>query len=344
MDLIELEKKVVPEIFDIIEMRYNILRTIYYNQPIGRRGLAYELNIGERTIRTEVSILKEYGLLNIESMGMYVTEEGKNVIKELGKVMHRIKGISDLEKALEELLKVDKVLITPGNSDDNGLVLKDMGKTTSIYLKKLIDKNYIIGVTGGTTMAHVAEEMPVGKVADDVLITPARGGLGKDVETQSNSIAAKLAKKLDANYRLLHIPDNIDKATLDAILNISDIKEVMKLIDDMNLLVFGIGRADTMAERRQLPKERIEGLIHRGAVAEAFGHYFDIDGNEIWESLTVGLSLEAFQNIDNVIGVAGGEGKAEAIMAIASLRKNMTIITDEGAARKILKIAKKATK
>lgn len=108
MDLIELEKKIVPEVFDTIELRYNILRTIYYKQPIGRRGLAYELNIGERTIRTEVNILKEYGLLNIESMGMYVTEEGKKIIKELGKVMHKIKGISDLENDLEELLKVKK--------------------------------------------------------------------------------------------------------------------------------------------------------------------------------------------------------------------------------------------
>jgi central glycolytic genes regulator len=38
--------------------------------------------------------------------------------------------------------------------------------------------------------------------------------------------------------------------------------------------------------------------------------------------------------------VAGGEKKAEAIISIASLRKNMTIITDEGAARKIIKICK----
>jgi len=344
MDLIELEKKIVPEVFDTIELRYNILRTIYYKQPIGRRGLAYELNIGERTIRTEVNILKEYGLLNIESMGMYVTEEGKKIIKELGKVMHKIKGISDLENDLEELLKVKKVLIVPGNSDINSLVLKDMGKTTSIYLKKLINENCIIGVTGGTTMAHVADEMPEGKVGDNVMITPARGGLGRDVETQSNSIAAKLAKKLEANYRLLHIPDNIDKVTLDAILNIPDIKEVMELIDNMNILVFGIGRADIMAERRSLPREIIKDIIHRGAVAEAFGHYFDIEGKEIWESQTVGISLDTFQRIDNVIGVAGGEGKAEAIIAITSLRENMTIITDEGAAKKMIKIAKKATK
>ncbi|NMB27897.1 MAG: sugar-binding transcriptional regulator [Tissierellia bacterium] len=343
MDLIELEKKIVPEIFDLMEIRYNILRNIYYNQPIGRRGLAHELNTGERTIRTEVNILKEQGLLNIESMGMYVTEDGKKVIGDLKDVMHKLKGISDLEKTLKDILKVEKVIIVPGNSDENGLVLKDMGKTSSIYLRKLIKKDFIIGITGGTTMAQVAEEMPTGKVADNIIVTPARGGLGKDVETQSNSIAAKLAKKLEGNYRLLHVPDDIDRTTLDAVLKISDIKEVMDLIKKMDILVFGIGRADTMAKRRQLPKDKIDKLIEKGAVAEAFGHYFDIEGNEVWESLTVGLSLEDFQNIEKVIGVAGGKGKAEAIMSIASLRNNMTIVTDEGAAKQIIKIVKKAT-
>lgn len=147
-------------------------------------------------------------------------------------------------------------------------------------------------------MAYVADEMPVGgKIANNIIVTPARGGLGKDVETQSNSIAAKLAKKLDGNYKLLHIPDNIDKVALDAVLSVADIRETLESIDNMDVLVFGMGRADIMAERRQLSQEGgIDQLIERGgAVAEAFGHYFNIDGKEIWESPTVGLSLEGFQ-------------------------------------------------
>lgn len=340
VDLIEIQKKIVPEICDLLETRYYILRGIYYNQPIGRRSLAYELNMGERAVRTEVNILKEQGLLNIESMGMYVTEDGKKIIGNLSGVIHRLKGITELEKKLEEVLQVEKVLIVPGNSDDNSLVLKDMGKTTCMYLKKSVRDDYIIGITGGTTMAHVAEEMPKGKVAKGIMVTPARGGLGKDVETQSNSIAAKLAKKLEGSYRLLHIPDNIDKAALDAVLAITDVKDVLGLIDDMNILIFGIGRADIMAERRQLSQGEIDKLIEKGAVAEAFGHYFDINGEEIWESPTVGLSLEGFQNIEKVIGVAGGVDKADAIISVASLREKMTIITDEGAAKKIIEMCK----
>lgn len=344
MDLIEIEKKITPEIIDIMDIRYNILRNIYYNQPIGRRGLASKLNIGERTIRTEVNVLKKQGLLNIESMGMYITDEGKNVINNLENIIRELKDILNLEKKLKDILNIKNVLIVPGNSDESSLVLKDMGKTTSMYLTKLIKDNFIIGVTGGTTIAQVAEEMPLGKVADNILVIPARGGLGGDVDTQSNSIAAKLAKKLEGSYKLLHVPDNIDQKSLEAVSKIPDVNEVIQLIGKMNILLFGIGRADTMAKRRHLPEERIKMLENKGAVGEAFGHYFDINGVDVWKSRTVGISLEIFKNIDIAIGVAGGEKKAEAIIAVTSLRKDITLVTDEAAANKIINIAYKATK
>ena len=61
-EILTLQKKIVPELVEVLEKRYNILRTIYYNQPIGRRGLANQLNLGERIVRTEISSLKCQGL------------------------------------------------------------------------------------------------------------------------------------------------------------------------------------------------------------------------------------------------------------------------------------------
>lgn len=341
-DIIELEKRIVPEILEILEKRYNILRNIYYNQPVGRRALANELKIGERVIRTEVNILKNQDLLKVEPMGMYVTEDGKELLEDLKDFIHKLKGLSELERTLEKTLNIKKVIILPGNCDENELVLNDIGKTTSAYLKSRIKDNNIIGVTGGNTMAQLAEEMPHEKVANNILVLPARGGLGKDVETQANSIAARLAQKLGGSYRLLHVPDNIEKEALDVILKVTEIKEIVDTIKKIDILVFGIGRADTMAERRKLPEETIRELTTRGAVSEAFGHFFDTKGNIVWESMTVGLSLEDFKRINEVIAAAGGDKKAEAIISICTLRKDITLVTDEGAANKILKIANKA--
>lgn len=339
-DIIELQRKIVPEMIGILEKRYNILRNIYYNQPVGRRTLANSLNIGERIIRTEVNILKKQGLLEIKSQGMNVTEEGKIIIEDLKDFIHRLKGLNGLEKKLEEKLNINEVIVVPGNYDEDNLILKDIGKASAKYLKQIIKNDSIIGITGGTTMAQLAEEMPKQKGESDILVLPARGGLGRNVEVQANNVAAKLAQKLGGHYKLLHVPDNIGKEALDTLLQVPEIREIVDSIKKLDVLVFGIGRADVMARRRQLSIEIIEELKNRGAVAEAFGHYFNTKGEKVWESNSVGLSLVDFENFKNVVGVACGASKAEAIIAICSLKKDMTLITDEGAARKILELVK----
>jgi len=271
-------------------------------------------------------------------MGMYVTNEGKNLLDDLSEVYKGFKGIPEMQNRIEKILGVKKVIIVPGNSYDNQLVLKEMGKITCSSIKEFIYTKDIIGITGGNTMATVAEEMTQSDKPNDVLVIPARGGLGRELETQANSIAAKIGKKLGGTYRLLNVPDTLEQEALEIIIKNDEIKESIDLIDNISILVFGIGRADTMAHRRNLPEDKIDSLMELGSVAEAFGHYFDINGKEIWEYKTIGLSLDKFKEIKSIIGVAGGADNAEAIVAISSVRKDITIVTDESAARRILEL------
>lgn len=341
INLLETIKTIAPEVQDIIERRYLILKTIYYNQPIGRRALATELEIGERVARSEVNTLKDQGLISIEINGMYITTNGKKILEELNGVYKEFKGILMLQERLQTLLGIQRLIIVPGNSSHDELVLKEMGKITSSIIINLLQDKDIIGITGGSTMAAVASEMKKTDKPYDVLVIPARGGLGSEMETQANSIAAIIGNKLGGKYKLLNVPDTLEKDALEIIIKNDDIKESIDLINNINILVFGIGRADTMAIRRKLPQKKIDSLMEAGSVAEAFGHYFDIEGNEIWEYKTIGMSLDRYKMIRNLIGIAGGAEKAESIMAIASLRKDITIITDESAARKILELVKK---
>lgn len=343
-DIIELQKKIVPEIIVILEKRYKILRNIYYNQPIGRRALANILSLGERVVRTEVNILKEHGLLDIETNGMNVTEEGKLVIEELKDFIHGLKGLKGLENKIKEILNIKKVYIVPGDSGKDILTFKDMGKIASTLIKELVRDDYIIGITGGTTMAQVAEEMSKEKQKRNVTVIPARGGLGKELETQSNNIAAKIAKKLGGSYRLLQVPDNVSVEALKALMTIHEIKEVLDLIKNIDILIFGIGRADVMARRRELSGRLIDKLSKEGAVAEAFGHYFDTSGNIVLETSTIGLSLDDFRKIKTVVGVAGGTEKAEAIISVCKLHNNMILVLDEAAAKKIIIMSENATR
>lgn len=300
--------------------------------------ISKELNMKERKVRDEVEILKNLKLINIDFKGMYISGKGNEILKELESIYFKLKDIPLLEEKLKKVLKIKRVKIIPGDSKENQIILKDMGKITFEILKSIIKKDDIIGITGGSTMAKVAEEAEQSEEGRDLLVIPARGALGSDVENQSNSIAAKLAQKLGGKYKLLNLPDTLDLETLELLLKNEEIKDSKDTIEKINILVFGIGRADTMANRRNLKKDIVTKLQEENSVAEAFGHYFNIKGEEVWEHKTIGLSLDKFKVLEDLIGVAGGEEKAEAILAVSALNSNLTLVTDEKAAKEILKI------
>jgi central glycolytic genes regulator len=119
-----------------------------------------------------------------------------------------------------------------------------------------------------------------------------------------------------------------------------EIKEVVDLIRKAQIVVLGIGRADKMAKRRGLSEDEISELIVDGAVGEAFGAYFGKNGRVIRKINSVGVSLDDFSKVRHLIAVTGGSSKAEAIEAVRLKNDNAVLITDEGAARKIVSILK----
>ncbi|OPJ56431.1 sugar-binding transcriptional regulator [Alkalithermobacter paradoxus] len=336
--LIEIQKKLVPEILEVTERRYSILKQISLNEPIGRRALANLLELSERTTRSEIEFLKNQGLIEVQVSGMTINQNGLDVLDDLKELMDEVMGISHLEEQIKQKLKIKKVIIVPGNSDDNKAVIKDIGKSTYKYLMSILKDNVIIGVTGGNTMFEFAQCLPEFKKEKNILVVPARGGLGREVEIQSNTIAATVGKKLCGSYRLLHVPDNVGKDIMESLMSEPDINTTLEYIKNVNILIFGIGKSEDMAERRKMDLEGIRLINSRGAVGEAFGHYFNRNGEKVYETSTIGITVEDFKSIENAIGIAGGSKKAEAIIAISKVKKDLVLITDQGAANKILEL------
>ncbi len=337
-EILSLQKKIVPELVEILEKRYNILRTIYYNQPIGRRVLATELSLGERIVRTEINFLKSQNLIEINTPGMTVTEEGRQVVEELKDFIREIKGLDEVEKYIKTSLHIKDVIIVPGDVESNPSVLKDLGKAAANYAKNIIKSSDIIAITGGSTIKEVVEEFPKVSNLDNVLVVPARGGMGRKVESQANILAATLAQKVNGSYKLLHIPENVSLEVLDGLLKEKQIKDVVECIHNADVLIYGIGNAIHMAKKRGSADEYIERLQSLGAVGEAYGCYFDKDSNVVSENTSVGIISTDARKIKTHIAVAAGETKVNAIIATEMNNENAVLVTDEAAANKIAEI------
>ncbi|WP_079427885.1 sugar-binding transcriptional regulator [Clostridium oryzae] len=337
-EILKLQQKIVPELIELLEKRYNILRTIYYHQPVGRRILANNLNLGERIVRTEINFLKSANLIEVSTPGMTVTEEGEDIVEKLKSFIHEIKGLSYIESLLAEKLNIKRAIVVPGNMDEDSTIIKELGRAAANHIRSMIKDDDIIALTGGSTIREVVQCMPKLNSFKDVLVVPARGGMGKDVEIQANTLAASFAKKIGAVYKLLHIPDNISDRALDTMLNEKDIKDIIHSIKRANILIYGIGRADQMARRRGVEPDKLDKLNVLGAVGEAFGCYFNRKGEVVYFTPTIGINNSDIRTIRNPVAVAGGKNKAEAIVATENGNTRGVLITDEGAAKEVLKI------
>ena len=339
-EILSLQKKIVPELVEVLEKRYSILRTIYYNQPIGRRVLANQLDLGERIVRTEISFLKSQNLIEINTPGMTVTEEGEQIVDKLKDFIHEIKGLSDIEENIKSFLGLKHVIIVPGDVTKNETILKEIGKATAQYLKAIIEDNNIIAITGGNTIKEFVEAVPKISNISNILVVPARGGMGRKVEIQASTLAASLAKKLNGSYKLLHIPENLSLNLLDTLLKEKEIKEVIDDIHKADILIYGIGEALVMAEKRDVSKEEYDKLKALGAVGEAFGCYFNENSEVVSENTPIGININDAKKINTHIAVAAGENKVEAIIAAEMNNSNAVLVTDEAAGRKIAELIK----
>lgn len=348
---LEFLHQLTPEIGEMIYLRYKILSNISFLQPIGRRTLAGKLKIKERKLRNELEVLSEKQFVQISSNGMFLTKRGEDMVSRGRDVIRALSGLSELEKGLKTMLKLKEVVIVPGDSNQDEVIKQEIGGAASKLFRKLIetdinnrlnDEGMVVAVTGGSTLAAMAEMLPSNLNKGQITVVPARGGLGEEVEHQANTVSALIAKRLNCSYRMLHVPDQLSSDSVKSLLAEPNIQEIIKLIKQSNILIHGIGRAEVMAMRRGINKEDLEFLEKEGAIGEAFGFYLNKKGEVVEKVNTVGLTLDDLDKIPTVVAVAGGSDKAEAILAMIETEHDDILVTDEGAARKIICSLKKA--
>lgn len=329
--------QIAPEMIDLIKTRLEILRIVKLNQPIGRRGLTNLLDMTERVIRREANVLKDYGLLEFSLEGMTVTDKGEATLDTLEIFFHSFEGLSHIERELQRKLNVKKIIIGSYGNLEPEISLKEIGIAAAKHLESLIKDDAVVGITGGTSMRSVVDGLKQKKgIVNNVMVVPARGGLGRKAEFQANTIVEILANKIGGDYRLLFLRDSLSEEAVESLLNDPEIKEIKDYIKKINTLVFGIGRASTMASRRGLEDELVEEINQKGAVAEAFGHYFNMDGEIVHEISTIGIDLDKFKSLENLIAIAGDVEKVEAIISICKLNSNLVLVINEEVAKELL--------
>jgi central glycolytic genes regulator len=337
--ILEIQKQLLPDLMEILKTRYTILQQIMLFDTIGRRTLATSLHMTERVLRAETDLLKSQGLIEIESMGMRINDSGRKLLELMEPIAKNLFGLTDLEDKIRQVYGLRKVVIVPGDCESSPFAKRELGRAGAKALLSVMGNEDIIAVTGGSTLAEMAEQLtcPPSALVKGTWFVPARGGLGESMEFQANTIASTMAKRVGAQYRLLHVPDLLSDDAYQSLVQDRNIQEIVQTIRQSRIIVHGIGDAMEMTRRRNLDPVTIQTIQAEGAVAESFGYYFNENGAMVHRMLTLGLRLEDIMQTEVVIGIAGGKSKGRAIHAVLQFGKEDILVTDEAAALEIEK-------
>jgi central glycolytic genes regulator len=330
-------QKIIPKELTVLRRRYKILRGIHLFQPIGRRSLSDRIHLSEKLIRTDTEFMRDEGFISSSGSGMTLEPMGMQLIHELKDFMEQIEGLSTIEEQIKEILECEEVVIVSGDADLDDEAIYNIGHAAARVLLRNISNNDIIALTGGSTVHRMIEAIPSSPIkAKNVYVVPARGSLGNNVSYQANTLVARLAEKIHSKYTLLNIPDNLSQKSLESVREEPEIQETLNKLIKSNILIYGIGNASKMSERRNLGQDIVKHLTDNHATAEALGYYFDQQGEVIYASRSIGITIDQMTELKYPIAVAGGRSKSDAILSVKKLLSRGCVIMDEGAANGVI--------
>lgn len=132
----------------------------------------------------------------------------------------------------------------------------------------------------------------------------------------------------------------------DALLDEPSIRDIYRLTEHADMSIVGIGGAEenaTVLRNGILNKNELALLKMQGAVGDILTHFIDAEGQPIAttiEDRIVSTRLDDLKKMKNVVGVAAGKDKVDAIRAVLVPGYLNVLITDGNTARELLSRSK----
>ena len=319
----------IKELQDDLDLRLvSRVLTLYYFDNLTQAEIGRQLNLSTSKVNRLLKFARQNGLVEIKiNIPPYNT-------------------IFELEKELESITNIQKVIIAPAPSDDPQQLKQLVGKMAAQYISESITNDDVVSIGGGSTIYAILQEMEP-QAPRNIKVVPALGGVQGRHETDVNNLADEFAKKFSGYAFQLHAPAFADSpAERDALLQVRQIQEVLELARHSNKAIIGIGTINepesSFFRFTSLTPETLQAIqTNNGGVGEILAHIYNAEGKPCapeYGQRVVGLNLTELKQIPQKIGIAATEAKALPIAAALKGGYIDILITDERAAGKVLQI------
>lgn len=264
--------------------------------------------------------------------------------RNIGIVQFKIRDDSvnrmQLEENLAKTYSLKDTFIVP-SPPSSVSINENIARAAAMYISNRIDNknNTFINMGYGDTQSRVLNNLAT-MVEHPTSIVSLTGGVSYYLPNNMSSIF---------NAKLYLIPSPLlvsSKEVVDAIRNEASVNEISRMVQLSSLTVVGIGSIKenaTIIKSGILNKNDLLYLKMKGAVGDILCHFIDKDGNLVESNIEdrlISTPLSTLRSLDNVIGVAAGDDKVDAIKAALNGGYIDILITDESTSLQLLKNTK----
>ncbi len=302
--------------------------SLYYEKNLTQAEIARQLNISRPQISRLLAEGRQTGVVKIV-------------------IHHPPDKYASLKHQLQDRFKLHEVLVLASGNLGYAQLVERLGTIAARYLEDRLQDGMILGISWNTGVYQVVNALQAArqKKVTVVQLTGAVGSINPLLD--GPDLTRWLAQNLGGQYKYLPAPLLVESAaTRQALLQDRSIREPMALMEKLDLALVGIGSLSPalsgLLSAGYISETELREIIRQGGVGDICSYHYDLHGNilplELHQRL-IGISLESLKQTPCVIGVGGGIDKAASILGALRLGVIDCLVTDEIAARAVLKMS-----
>lgn len=296
--------------------------------------------------KNQAEIAKAVGVTR-SMISRMLTEARENGIVEI-RIQRPLQADPELESALREQFALKDVFVVVTSHRSGERLTRTLGSAGAQMLKRYLAPQKILGLAWGTSISATVDAFEADEPMS-VKVVQLVGAMGaRNMEYDGHDLVARITEKLGGEAYYLNAPYLCQNAEMaKSLLETKSVRETISVGKKTDVALLGVGTTSPEYSSFYLAgyvtHRELDDLRKAGAVGDVCGLHFDGQGKPACEDFCerlVSIRRHDLLSIPIRLGVAGGEGKAEAILGALRSRYVNVLVVDNVTARKVLELTK----
>ena len=245
----------------------------------------------------------------------------------------------DLSADLRAHLGLRRTIVLARTADGDG-VYGDLGKVGAELLAELVTGGDVLGLSCSRSVTATTQALRDLEPCDVVQLTRTLAGAGVDTGSVESVRRAAVVSggRAFPIYAPMVLPDSSTKQSL---AGQEGIRNTLDRIETVTVAMVAIGgwSEGLSTVWGSVTGDEQVAAVRANAIGEIGGRLFDVNGDPVPGSVddrVLGMTLAQLREIDEVVGLAHGGGRAPAVLAAVASGLIDTLVCDAGLARALL--------